>query len=157
VLHAYGSTLLIAILSASTLGLLQLGDGDIVVGTRGRGSHRPLPDDARLIANETTSLCLDSAVADFRLAAIDLAVDPIDVVLLATDGYGNSFLDQDWPSTVGAEFLSLYESETHEGVGRELPGWLADSAAVAGDDTTAALAFRAGDPPEPGPEAAVTR
>ena len=48
------------------------------------------PGDDRLVAGETTSLCLATAADDFRHAFLPASAEP-DLVLLATDGYGNSF------------------------------------------------------------------
>ena len=88
-LTAYGSTLLFCLASGDWLGFAQLGDGDVVVRTRGT-SRSPVPGDDRLVAGATTSLCLPDPVSDFRYAVL-APDDDIDLVLLATDGYGNAF------------------------------------------------------------------
>jgi serine/threonine protein phosphatase PrpC len=54
---AYGATLLASLVAEDLVLYLQLGDGDILaVGEAGQ-TWRPLPADAQLVANRTTSLC----------------------------------------------------------------------------------------------------
>ena len=71
VLHAYGATLLVLMVTEQFALYLQLGDGEMLIVTESP-SHRnpaqpffevsrPLPKDESLIANETTSLCRDDA------------------------------------------------------------------------------------------------
>ena len=69
-LIAYGATLLLALATERTVALAQLGDGDIVVVNRDSVTLPIAPDD-RLVASQTTSLCLDDAERDFRVAVVD--------------------------------------------------------------------------------------
>ncbi len=135
----YGSTLLVALVWGDSMLVMQLGDGDLVVVFESRVVDQPVPDDPRLVAGETTSLGLPDAVDSFRLAAIDLQRDPVALVLLSTDGYGNSFADPDWPTDVGLDLLERVRREGLDNVGRALPAWLAESALAGGDDVTMAL------------------
>jgi hypothetical protein len=58
---AYGATLLTVLAAGADLLFLQLGDGDILcVGDDGTAT-RPMNEDSRLIANQTTSLCQNEA------------------------------------------------------------------------------------------------
>ena len=136
----FGSTVLVALLGERTAGLVQLGDGDIVTVSSAGVAARPLPPDPRLIANQTTSLCTPTAVADVRVAAVDLAV--VSLVLLSTDGYGNSFADDTGFLAAGPDLLARVEQDGLDDVAGQLPGWLAESAQVAGDDVTLAMAVR---------------
>ena len=91
---AYGATLLAAAVSGDFVLFLQLGDGDIlVVGAAGE-TARPVPVDARLIANQTTSLCQESAAKEFRFA---LSGEIPALILVSTDGYANSFRSESFP------------------------------------------------------------
>jgi hypothetical protein len=167
-LIAYGSTLLVAALWNGHVALAQLGDGDVLVRSRGSLGSRPVPGDHRLVGGETTSLCLPSAVQDFRYAALDPAED-VDLVLLASDGYANSFADEHWWQAVIDDVAGFVTRSSARALDAQLPSWLADSAVMGGDDVTAAVLTRepmaaeraatprpaAGAAPEPPPPEAV--
>ena len=137
---AYGATLLITLAGRDALTFAQLGDGDIVVRC-GTGVRRPMPEDARLVAGSTTSLCLPTAVADFRFGSIGAADRP-DLVLLASDGYGNAFADPRWHEAVVSDLGQQLDDAGAAEVGRRLPNWLTESALVGGDDVTVVLLAR---------------
>jgi hypothetical protein len=139
-LVAYGATLLVALVSDSGVRLAQIGDGDALVRSHGF-AVRPGPGDARLIANATTSLCLDSAPHDFRFAELPDSADA-DLVLLASDGYGNSFAAQDWWHTLVGDVAWYVDVHGFDAFSSRLPEWLAESALVGGDDVTAAVLTR---------------
>lgn len=135
---AYGATLLISVVnSAGDVWLAQIGDGDALVRTHGF-AVRPIPGDDRLIANETTSLCLDTAATDFRFAELPSSAE-VDLVLLASDGYGNSFAAKDWWHTLVGDVAWYVDVHGFEEFSTHLPDWLAESALVGGDDVTAAV------------------
>lgn len=134
---AYGATLLVAVASDRAVALAQLGDGDIVL-VRGDDVMLPIEPDARLVASQTTSLCLDSADADFRCSVVSDIAD-IDLVLLSTDGYANSFADDEWERTVGVDLASRIAELGTDAIRLQLPAWLGESAAASGDDTSVAL------------------
>lgn len=140
-LIAYGATLLVMITRGSEVALAQLGDGDALVRRQGALAARPVPGDDRLIAGETTSLCLPGAEDDFRFASLDPAED-VDLVVLATDGYGNSFASGDWWQTVVADLAVIASESGPAALAERLPGWLSESATVGGDDVTAAVLVR---------------
>lgn len=153
---AYGATVLLAIAVTDQLVLAQLGDGDItVVSADGRVSA-PVPGDDRLVAGQTTSLCLAGAEDDFRVTVVP-ARDSAQLVLLSSDGYGNSFADAGWQQSVA---LDLRDHVSHAGLDRvanELPIWLAESAEAGGDDVTVALLARPVPPPDRAVAARPTR
>jgi len=134
---AYGATLLVAVVNDAGVRLSQIGDGDALVRTHGF-AVRPIPGDARLIANETTSLCLDSAATDFRFAELPSTAE-VDLVLLASDGYGNSFAAQDWWHTLVGDVAWYVDVHGFDEFSKHLPDWLAESALVGGDDVTTAV------------------
>src|SRR5205823_7636602 len=100
-LRAYGTTALLAVVGDDGALVAQLGDGDILVVTEDGRVEAPIAHDPDLVANETTSLCLPDAGRFLRWAALDLRADPLALLVLATDGYGNSFEDATWRVDVG--------------------------------------------------------
>lgn len=138
---AYGATLLVVTVGNDGIGIAQIGDGDVLLHTNGY-AMRPVPDDDRHVAGETTSLCLSSAVKDFRYAGLTDAADT-DLVLVATDGYGNSFAAPDWWRTLINDFAPYVETKQgFDEVNSGLESWLAESAQVGGDDVTAVILMR---------------
>lgn len=137
---AYGATLLVALVVGPTAFFLQVGDGDIVV-TTAECSTQPVPGDDRLTGGATTSLCLPDAAQDFRFGL--WRPPPGDaspaVVLMATDGLKNAFVDDEAFLEVGAGLRGVVEEEGLAAVGEMLPGWLSDAGAHSGDDVTAAV------------------
>jgi hypothetical protein len=137
--HGYGTTLMLAVAGEQKVGLLQLGDGDIVVARASGAVGMPIPGDDRLIGNQTTSMCLPKAAEDFRAAVVELDADAVRFVSLTTDGYSNSFASGDWATDVGGDLLAHLDAKGLEFVEARLQEWLAESAQVGGDDVTMGL------------------
>jgi serine/threonine protein phosphatase PrpC len=154
----YGATLLFAIVTQHSLALGQLGDGDVVVVDEGGRAGRPLPADARLIAHETTSLSDKDAVGNVRTTI--LPTGSCRLVLLATDGYANSFTSDDAFLQVGTDVLSMADEEGIALIRSSLPDWLAETTREgAGDDIGVTIAVldpgaprHVDDPPEDPPD-----
>ncbi len=142
-LRAYGATLLAALITPRYLLLLQLGDGDIfIVDSAGRVGRPPLPNDPRLIANQTTSLCGATAWQDVRSYFQPLTARPPALVMLATDGYSNSFADENGFYSAAADLLEAIRTQGSHQTRIQLPGWLrATSKAGSGDDISVGLAY----------------
>ncbi|HEV7902270.1 MAG TPA: protein phosphatase 2C domain-containing protein, partial [Pyrinomonadaceae bacterium] len=142
---AYGATSLSVLLTPTYALYLQLGDGEIInVSARGE-VEQPLPEDARLLANETTSLCLDKAAEDFLFAVYPHgAGDLPTLILLTTDGYYNSFSTTAGFHQVGSDLLQMLREEDGFGtVNRSVKGWLEEAtSAGSGDDCTLAIICR---------------
>ena len=142
-LLVYGATVLAALVTREYLLFLQLGDGDILTVSDGLEVQRPLPGDRRLFANETTSLSGKHAWRDFRVAFQALSGPPPALVLLTTDGYPNSFRDDQGFLQVGADLVELIRADGLDAVRANLEVWLTEaSAAGSGDDITVALVWR---------------
>lgn len=140
---AYGATLLTVVMHEAFVLYLQLGDGDILTVSETCDVVRPLPPDERLLANDTTSLCGDDAWADVRVRFQAQPDPPPAVVLLATDGYANSFRSDAGFLTVGRDFLQMLREDGVEQVERHLEGWLRETTqGGSGDDITVALLCR---------------
>lgn len=152
---AYGTTVVAALLTERFGLYLQLGDGDILVLSEGADEpFRPLPPDPRSFANETASLGVSRAGsssrpgergpwADVRVKVVPMGGSPPSAVLLTTDGYPNSFVND-------AEFLKAAASLRRIGrdhgwdyIREELGGWLEEASEKgSGDDVTVALLVR---------------
>lgn len=143
-LEPYGSTLIAAVIGRRAVGLLQIGDGDIVAVSPDGRAGRPLPPDARLVGNATTSLCLPTAVSDARVGWLPADRAEVAVVWLSTDGYANSFGDDAGFLAVGADLVERLAGGGVRDVEEELPGWLAESARIGGDDTSLVAAVALG-------------
>lgn len=141
---AYGTTLLLVLVADRWVLCLQIGDGTIVaIDATGR-TTLPVPPDPRLDGRHTTSLCQASAVESFRVAAIDVAADPLSAVLMATDGYGNAQIDEPWEPGVGRDLHRFLRELGTAWVASNLGDWVARCASSegSGDDTTVALVVR---------------
>lgn len=141
---AYGATLLVVALTPSFALYLQLGDGEILNVSDAGTVTQPLPEDARLLANETTSLCLENAAADFRFVVLPHSDPPPALILLTTDGYANSFSDAAGFHKVGSDLLEMMRSDGFDAINRSIKGWLEEATtAGSGDDCTLAFIVRA--------------
>ena len=138
-LLAYGATLLVAAATDNVILYLQLGDGEILsVDTKGE-TTRPLPADARLVGNQTTSLCQPDAWQDFRAAWFG-APDLPALVLLSTDGYANSFRSDVDFLKIGSDYLQIIREQGIATLAEELPEILTEASQQgSGDDITLAI------------------
>jgi hypothetical protein len=166
-LLAYGTTLLIVLVTDAAILYLQLGDGDVLTVSAAGEVARPVPADARLFANETTSLCSRQAWRDFRIGVQPLRADgdgPANgpsapaahadsaapalpaapaLILVSTDGYANSFRDEAGFQRVGSDLLELVRAEGIDAVDASLEGWLSEASRLgSGDDVTLGVICR---------------
>jgi len=143
-LQPYGATLLGALITASYAVYLQIGDGEIlVVGDEGDEVIRPIPEDERLIVNETTSLCQDDPSADFRVVFQRVERVRPAFVLLSTDGFPNSFDPPDSLAKFVPKLLEMLCDDPDEIERDYLPRLLRRASDEgSGDDITVAIAFR---------------
>lgn len=140
---AYGATILAAVVTGDFLLFVQLGDGDILMVRENGEVQRPFPRDPRLIANETTSLCMKNAWAEMRTRFQVRHGEVPAMIMLSTDGYANSFVNEDAFLKVGADLLALLQEEGDESVRLNLPGWLEEAShAGSGDDITVGILYR---------------
>jgi Protein phosphatase 2C len=151
-LFAYGATLLAALATPSCVVLTQLGDGDILLVSADGSASRPVPSDDRLVGNLTTSLCRSDASRDFRCAVLplDRGIAP-PLVLMATDGYANSFRNDADFLQIGRDMLELLHKNGIGAIGELLPPILEyASTHGSGDDITLGLMVQAGSQSERG-------
>lgn len=144
-IRPYGSTILAAIVTEKFVSFFQLGDGDIVVHTEGELFSRPIPSDKNLAGNETYSLCMPESWRDFKVERID---EIPDYIMLCTDGYANSFLDDSGFLTAARDIYSyIYKAESFESgvdlIKSNLGGWLSQASEKgSGDDITTIILAR---------------
>jgi serine/threonine protein phosphatase PrpC len=139
-IHAYGTTLLGIIVHESFLACLQIGDGDILLVTQGGEVIRPIADDPRLLANETTSLGSENSWRDFRTRFQAVSDAPPALVLAATDGYSNAFSTPQGFLAVGSDLMDILRTEGIKSLADNLPKWLEEASQQgSGDDVTAGI------------------
>ncbi|WP_201097384.1 protein phosphatase 2C domain-containing protein [Thiocystis minor] len=140
---AYGSTLLAVVVAPGFILYLQLGDGDFLTVSAEGEITRPIPQDARLIANETTSLCSPKAWNEVRVRFQTLAGAPPALILAATDGYANAYRDEAGFQQVARDYWELLRDEGEEAVRPHLKDWLNEASQQgSGDDITLGLLWR---------------
>lgn len=139
-LVAYGATLLAILLTSEFIMYWQIGDGDILTVSETRDVERPVPKDSRLFANETTSLCAKDAWQDFRFCFQPILGSPPNLILLATDGYANSFGSDESFLKVASDILEIIQKKGFEFVRSNLQDWLKEaSESGSGDDITVGI------------------
>lgn len=142
-LLAYGATLLVIVATQTYLMFLQLGDGDIVVVPEDGEAYRPLAPDRRLIGGETTSLCRKNAWTDYSVGFQAIADIPPALVLASTDGYSNSFRDDDGFLHVGMDIHEMIQEEGLTAVQNSMNTWLSEASHFgSGDDITLGILVR---------------
>ncbi|WP_373086107.1 PP2C family serine/threonine-protein phosphatase [Sneathiella sp.] len=142
----YGATLITAAANENIAILLQIGDGDLLLGYADGSVERPLPDDDGLQGEETFSLCQEDAGQYFRIATMWNQNDHRwpDFMLLATDGVAKSFRDNTGFEEA-VRHLRLLAHDNWEETIEALPAWLEEvSGNGSGDDSTICIAIRPG-------------
>jgi serine/threonine protein phosphatase PrpC len=141
---AYGATSLTVAVEENFILYLQLGDGDILLVSEKGEVTRALPEDERLFANETTSLCLPHAENDFRFFVQEISAENAPaLVMLSSDGYVNSFSEEAGFLKAGGDFLELLGTEGYDYISENLKTWLEETTATgSGDDTTVGIIYR---------------
>lgn len=86
----YGCTMISYFATESYWYALQIGDGDFAISYDGKTFEMPMPEDSSCFLNQTTSLCDDNAVNEFRWIANTTIPQ---FVFCSTDGIANSFRD----------------------------------------------------------------
>jgi WD40 repeat protein len=154
----YGSTLLAAAICMRFVVYLQIGDGDIVAVTGEQTPRRPVTGRSDLPISQTDSLCQPDALTRFKLKVDFFTTDHArpDMIMMATDGYANSFDNDSEFLVVGHDFKKYLEDSGIDWVFSHAHAWLSEtSERGSGDDITLALAWfgspRRKKPPRPWP------
>lgn len=142
---AYGATSLTVVVEKEFILYLQLGDGDILNVSAAGEVTKPMAEDPRLLANETTSLCLPKAEKDFRFLVRKISAEQSPaMILLSTDGYLNSFSSEAGFFQAGTDILQMLAADDgFDAVNDNLKAWLEEATEMgSGDDCTVALIYR---------------
>ena len=141
----YGATLLALVIADDFVFALQLGDGDML-SIKAAIKDNPqvgwvIPPDGR-IGQETNSLCQNNCWQHIRTRIIPLSTEKTaPMFLMSTDGYANSFCNEDGFKQAGIDFYELWQNKGVVHIEKNLEGWLAESSTQgSGDDITMALA-----------------
>ena len=142
----YGSTILSIIITEDFILYLQLGDGDILTFLSDGTVSRPLPKDDRLIANETTSLCLPVAWDEFRVRFQPRDTVTPALIMVSSDGYSNSFSNANDFEKVGSDILKMIADQSDDinkgiaFINDNIEKWLNETSEKgSGDDITVGL------------------
>ncbi|MFM7907875.1 MAG: PP2C family serine/threonine-protein phosphatase, partial [Microcystis sp.] len=108
---AYGATVLAVLVTDSFIVYIQLGDGDILEVDSKGNTTRPLDRDPNLIANETTSLCMNKAWNEIQVH-VELYPKGTPkqmpaLILVSTDGYSNSFSTDEGFFKIGQDYRQM--------------------------------------------------
>lgn len=144
-LLAYGTTSLTVAMEEDFVIYWQLGDGDILDVSETGEVVKPLSEDPRLLANETTSMCLPKAEKDFRFLVRKIsASDSPQMILLSTDGYLNSFSNEAGFFQAGTDIRQMLAGENgFNDVSENLKAWLEEATRMgSGDDCTVGIIYR---------------
>ncbi len=138
----YGATLLVALLAPEFHLYIQLGDGDILtISTAEEITRPPFEEESHLFANHTTSLCSQDAWRFVRIHFQPIVEKPPVFVLLATDGYANSFAEDADFEQVAKDLYAAIQRDGPTAVAGHLPDWLeATTKGGSGDDISVVIA-----------------
>jgi hypothetical protein len=137
---AYGSTLITVVAMENFAVIWQVGDGDVLtVSSTGEVGH-PVPRDAHLLGNETTSLCSRDAARMFRHAVLGT---PPPLIMLSTDGLSNSFQDDAGFFKFGSDIRNIIVEDGIDAVDSSIEGWLREiTSKGSGDDISLGIVCR---------------
>lgn len=133
----YGATLLGVLLLKKHVVYVQLGDGDILITTEDGEVFRRLQEDDRLLGNETTSLCLETAKNDFRIVIDFIQEAPPHFILVTTDGFVNAYKEDIELFKFPSDVSKLHREKGFDYIKENLSDWLEETSVKAsGDDTS---------------------
>jgi hypothetical protein len=140
---AYGSTLLAAMISDMSVCYVQLGDGDILTVSEEGAVERPWPREEDRFGDETASLATRDAAREVRIQVKGTPEAMPALVMLATDGYANSFREDGGFLAVGPDLLRMIHTEGIAPIDENLETWLREASELgSGDDITVGLLWR---------------
>jgi len=140
---SYGSTLLIVMLIKDYIVCYQLGDGDILFVSNSNKVSKPIKKDIRHIANDTTSLCLNKPEKEFKIKVFRDINHVLQMILLSTDGYSNSFSSETGFFKVGSDLVEMISDDGFRVVEENLKEWIEETSNHgSGDDTSVSIITR---------------
>ena len=140
---AYGATLLSVVVTKDYIIYVQLGDGDLLMVSKEGKVSRAFTRDSNLIANETTSLCSKDAWKHFDVKFQNISSNSPALIMLCTDGYANSFVDEESFLSVASDIWEFIVEDGAKEVSKSLGGWLEEASKEgSGDDITVGILYR---------------
>lgn len=134
-LLAYGTTLMTVLLSKDKIIVLNIGDAELLLKYKEEGKVEVLNPSKR-VGNETESLSLPDAHKYFTSHVYETGA--MDALLLATDGYPNSFKVEEGYLKVIDDLINISETHGISAIQDNLESWLVDTSEKgSGDDITA--------------------
>ena len=143
VYEQYGTTLLGLVLANDFLFAFQLGDGDIVFISANR--IEPVIKGDKILGVETHSLGREDSwkKAITTVRRIDNNEDASSMFLMATDGFSNSYKNEDEFKKTCFEYLDMINQYGVKAVKENLKSWLSETSEMGcGDDITVLIAYK---------------
>ena len=131
---AYAATLVSVVVRDADILYVQLGAGDIVTVAETGEVARPWGADARLLAQDTTSLGLPDAWQACRVHVQRVSAGDPALIVLSTDGSAQACRAEEGLLQGGAELLELMRRDDVAGVQHTLAGWRAATAQLGARD-----------------------
>lgn len=146
-LHPYGATVLGMMADHQRVLLLQLGDGDILLGYPDGRIDRPISLPEGLVGEQTYSLCMKASeqYLDTWSAHLEWGDDLPDFVMMSTDGVSKSLVSDQAFEELAAQYREQCREsiDTFSNTVKALPSWLTRlSEQGSGDDASMILAVR---------------
>lgn len=134
-LLAYGTTLMSVIMSKDKIIVMNIGDAELLVKYKDKDEVTVLNQNKR-VGNETESLALPNAHKYYTVNVYESS--DVEALLAATDGYPNSFKQEEGFVKVIVDLLNITKSHGIEAIQDNFADWLTEtSLSGSGDDITA--------------------
>lgn len=139
----YGSTLLVLVITETLIVSMQIGDGDMLF-VYNNNVHSVFKKDDSFLGNVTPSLSSNNPLKDFNVSIEkNISGEGPSLYMLTTDGYPNSFVNQENFFKVAVDFLNIIKTEGVSEVEKNIESWLTEASAKgSGDDITIGLLYR---------------
>ncbi len=140
---AYGTTILGCVIHPKFIFSFQLGDGDLLYMDEDNKIDYIIQKDPELIANLVWSLCSDNAEKKFNLSFQFIQDKFPKMISLSTDGYYNSFVNQDECKKSFKDYYNIYKEEGLSAISENINEWLNEvTQKGSGDDITLVLILK---------------
>jgi len=140
-IRPYGATLLAVLLTENFCMYFQLGDGEILQVASNNSVQRIFLKNDNCIANETHSLCEPEAWRNSYFLVQPMVDSEFpELILASTDGYSNSFVNDEEFLQVGTDMVRIMREQGKECVEACLSTWLDQASNTgSGDDVTVGI------------------
>ena len=143
---SYGTTLIMVLFIKEFIVCYQLGDGDILFVSKANRVSKPIKRDKRHIANDTSSLCLHKPEKEFKIKVFRDINQLLQMIILSTDGYSNSFSSEEGFFKVGSDIFDMIKEDGFKIIDDNLKEWLEETSYQgSGDDTSVSIITRVED------------